>query len=138
MSRPLSALERADFSPSRYVLKNATVPACLTSGAIEPRGDGLGLAHLLVEHGDVIAVVSREEMLGSGAGPEIDLDGGLVLPGFVDMHTHLDKGHIWPRRPNPDGSFAGALEAVRIAPSPLEEEDLYAPHPNQPFCGVES
>ncbi|MBM21543.1 MAG: cytosine deaminase [Stappia sp.] len=112
MSRPLSALERADFSPSRYVLKNATVPACLTSGAIEPRGDGLGRAHLLVEHGDVIAVVSREDMLGGGAGPEIDLDGGLVLPGFVDMHTHLDKGHIWPRRPNPDGSFAGALEAV--------------------------
>jgi len=33
---------------------------------------------------------------------------------------------------------AGALEAVRIAPPPLEEEDLYAPHPNQPFCGVES
>jgi cytosine deaminase len=44
--------------------------------------------------------------------PEIDLDGGLVLPGFVDMHTHLDKGHIWPRRPNPDGTFSGALEAV--------------------------
>jgi hypothetical protein len=23
------------------------------------------------------------------------------LPCFVDMHTHLDKGHIWPRSPNP-------------------------------------
>jgi cytosine deaminase len=28
------------------------------------------------------------------------------------MHTHLDKGHIWPRAENPDGSFAGALAAV--------------------------
>ena len=28
------------------------------------------------------------------------------------MHTHIDKGHIWPRRTNPDGTFAAALEAV--------------------------
>jgi cytosine deaminase len=25
----------------------------------------------------------------------------MVFPAFVDMHTHLDKGHIWPRSPNP-------------------------------------
>ena len=31
-------------------------------------------------------------------------------PRFVDIHTHLDKGHIWPRRPNPDGTFMGALD----------------------------
>ncbi len=31
-----------------------------------------------------------------------------MWPGFVDIHTHLDKGHIWPRSPNPDGSFLGA------------------------------
>jgi cytosine deaminase len=37
---------------------------------------------------------------------------GLVWPCFVDLHTHLDKGHIWPRQPNPDGSFASALTAV--------------------------
>jgi len=41
-----------------------------------------------------------------------DMAGGLVFPGFVDLHTHLDKGHIWPRSPNPDGSFAGAIGAV--------------------------
>lgn len=37
---------------------------------------------------------------------------GIAMPCFVDCHTHLDKGHIWPRRPNPDGSFMGALESV--------------------------
>ena len=31
---------------------------------------------------------------------------------MVDMHTHLDKGHIWPRAENPDGSFLGARTAV--------------------------
>ena len=37
----------------------------------------------------------------------------MVWPCFVDMHTHIDKGHIWPRRPNPDGTFDSALDAVR-------------------------
>jgi cytosine deaminase len=37
----------------------------------------------------------------------------MVFPAFVDMHTHLDKGHIWPRSPNPDGTFMGALTTVR-------------------------
>src|SRR5690606_23311882 len=41
-----------------------------------------------------------------------DMDGGLVLPAFVDIHTHLDKSHIWPRRGNPDGSWMGALLAA--------------------------
>ena len=35
-----------------------------------------------------------------------------MLPAFVDVHTHLDKGHIWPRKQNPDGSFMSALLAV--------------------------
>ncbi len=38
--------------------------------------------------------------------------GGQVWPGFVDGHTHLDKGHIWPRAANPDGTFYGALTTV--------------------------
>ncbi|MGA0198438.1 MAG: cytosine deaminase, partial [Prochlorotrichaceae cyanobacterium] len=42
----------------------------------------------------------------------IDQRGGLLLPCFVDIHTHLDKGHIVSRTPNPDGSFAGAMAAV--------------------------
>jgi cytosine deaminase len=72
--------------PWRFV--NATVPACL----IGQPGD-------LVRH-------------DFGQGTEVDLQGRMVLPCFVDMHTHLDKGHIWPRSPNPDGTFPGALTAV--------------------------
>ncbi|MEM0899204.1 MAG: cytosine deaminase [Pseudomonadota bacterium] len=36
----------------------------------------------------------------------------VTMPCFLDCHTHLDKGHIWPRSPNPDGSFSGALDSV--------------------------
>ena len=45
--------------------------------------------------------------------PTIDVKSGMIWPCFVDMHTHLDKGHIWPRSPNPDGTFHQALETVR-------------------------
>ena len=57
----------------------------------------------------------------------IDQRGGLLLPCFVDVHTHLDKGHIWSRSPNPSGTFA---DAMQITPQDAQhhwtEEDLYA------------
>ncbi len=50
---------------------------------------------------------------GPHDGPEIDAGGAMLLPAFVDMHTHLDKGHIWPRAANVDGTFSCALETVQ-------------------------
>jgi cytosine deaminase len=42
------------------------------------------------------------------------------------MHTHLDKGHIWERSPNPDGTFASAIEAVRAdAQKNWNADDVY-------------
>jgi len=96
----------------RYALCNATVPAVLAEGAPgEPSFDGLVTADIVVADG-------RIERL-SPSGTETDLPGfdlahGMVWPTFVDMHTHIDKGHIWPRMPNPDGTFISALEAVRF------------------------
>ena len=40
----------------------------------------------------------------------VDLAGGIVWPCFVDMHTHLDKGHVVRRTPNPDGTFFGRAD----------------------------
>ena len=62
---------------------------------------------LHIAHGVIAAVAP----LGS-APAGISLDGGQAWPGMVDAHTHLDKGHIWPRMPNPTGDFAGAIAAV--------------------------
>ncbi|AFY68406.1 amidohydrolase [Thalassoporum mexicanum PCC 7367] len=41
----------------------------------------------------------------------INLNQGMVLPCFVDIHTHLDKGHIWNRQPNLSNDFNGAIAA---------------------------
>ncbi|MEM8856667.1 MAG: cytosine deaminase [Pseudomonadota bacterium] len=70
--------------------------------------------------GDVTAVditldgprIALVEPHADGATGEVDCKGGIVMPAFVDMHTHLDKGHIWPRAQNPDGTFNGALNAT--------------------------
>lgn len=48
----------------------------------------------------------------AGGAEEVDVAGGIVMPGFVDLHTHLDKGHIWPRAGNPDGTADSARLAV--------------------------
>jgi cytosine/creatinine deaminase len=69
------------------------------------------------------------EPLLEGATPDevMDCDQGIVLPGFVECHTHLDKGHIWPRTPNPDGTFIGALDSVgRDREASWSAEDIRA------------
>src|SRR5947209_5233048 len=56
--------------------------------------------------------IARLAPPGTAPAGAVDLRGGQVWPGFVDIHTHLDKGHIWPRAANPDGSFVGALDTT--------------------------
>ncbi|MEO0542408.1 MAG: cytosine deaminase [Pseudomonadota bacterium] len=36
----------------------------------------------------------------------------IAMPCPIDCHTHIDKGHIWSRSPNVDGTFTGALDSV--------------------------
>ncbi|WP_448951063.1 cytosine deaminase [Labrys neptuniae] len=82
----------------------ATVPACLVSQPLATIDqDGLARIRLTVADGRIEAIEAAD-------GPAA----GMVLPCFVELHTHLDKGHIWPRRRNPDGTFFGALDNVTL------------------------
>jgi cytosine/creatinine deaminase len=93
-----------------YVLRNATVARTLLARPQSYPGHGeiVGL-DLAVERGRIARITPAET--GEG-GQAVDLDGGMVWPCFTDIHTHLDKGHIWPRSPNPDGRHASARTAV--------------------------
>jgi cytosine deaminase len=99
----------------RYVIADARVPRSLlasTTGDVDR--EGLARIDILVEDGIVGAIMPTGVGPGAWAAeaPRLPLGGAIALPLFVDAHTHLDKGHIWPRAPNPDGTFASALEAV--------------------------
>lgn len=93
-------------------LVDATVPAVMVSGGIpDTDGDGCARVDLRIEAGQIAEILPAHR---SEPGPDVvDLAGRMVWPSPIDMHTHLDKGHIWPRAANPDGSFTGALETVR-------------------------
>ncbi|MGL5736880.1 MAG: cytosine deaminase, partial [Beijerinckiaceae bacterium] len=86
----------------RYVLRHAA----WLDDTPGPHGEPV------IHSGDIAIADGRFVSFGNAPDadwPAVDLRGGLVLPGFVDVHTHLDKGHIWARSPNPDGTFFGAL-----------------------------
>jgi cytosine/creatinine deaminase len=42
----------------------------------------------------------------------IDARGGFLLPTFVDVHTHLDKGLLFPRTGSPEGDLFAAIEVA--------------------------
>jgi cytosine deaminase len=95
-----------------YVLKRARV---LGRSLPEPVGpldiDGFALVDILVDE-DVIAKIAPHGAVDFGETPEVAMTGRIVLPLFVDVHTHLDKGHIWRRKRNPVGDFPSALAAT--------------------------
>lgn len=95
---------RAGDRPRRLV--RATVPAALCP-ALAADGADLARADLVLADGRIASIAPAETETPAGA---TDLDDGLVFPAFADAHTHLDKGHIWPRAPNPDGRFEAALD----------------------------
>src|SRR5882762_7874000 len=107
-------MKRAGFTAvaerSHYWLADARAQACLIDGLAPGVPDFEGLVRLDIEIRD--GRIARLAPRGTAPAGAIDLKGGLVWPGFVDIHTHLDKGHIWPRSPNPDGSFLGAASTT--------------------------
>ncbi len=91
-----------------YVLANARLHRSLMPGFVADFDeDGFALADVAVADGRITGIAEREERPMPPRA--VDLAGRIVLPAFVDCHTHIDKGHIWPRSRNPDGSFAGAI-----------------------------
>lgn len=89
-----------------YAIVNASVPASVLG---EPASGALEKVDITIADGAIASVGAA----GSATSPHrIDMRCDIVLPAFVDLHTHLDKGHIWSRKPNPDGTWLGALTAV--------------------------
>ncbi len=113
-------------SSERYWLKNAHIPVSLLENeSFSPQtSEGLTLVNLEINDGNINRITSTippEDNI-----PVIDLKKKIVFPCFVDMHTHLDKGHSWQRCPNYDGTFDNALKmALEDSRREWRLEDVY-------------
>jgi cytosine/creatinine deaminase len=91
-----------------YWLVNAHVPLPLLVG--EFPGEEFAFVDLEIRDGAIAQIVAAGM---PHEDPTFDLKRGQVWSCFVDMHTHLDKGHIWGRSPNLEGTFENALVTVQ-------------------------
>jgi len=92
-------------------IANARVRRCLVDAALPGDGEQM-LVDIAIESGRIVALRPAGDVAPEAGAKVIDQDGGEVWPGLVDLHTHLDKGHTWPRAENPDGTFAAAMAAA--------------------------
>ncbi len=112
---------------SNYWLKNAHMPLCLVSAeaiTVTPNREGLGLIDLEISSGVITKIVPAGSLEITET-PVIDLQKRQVWPCFADLHTHLDKGHVWERSPNPDGTFQAAIETIGKDQTHWNAEEVY-------------
>src|ERR1700744_3332184 len=57
--------------------------------------------------------------------PAEDIDGKLVVAGFVETHIHLDKSCILDRCQSREGTLAEAIAEVAAAKRAFSEDDIY-------------
>ncbi len=101
-------------------LRNCSVPAFLCPDL--PAEGEFAACDIGLAAGKITAVA--RELPPGGQSVQV---GGIVLPGLVDLHTHIDKGHIWPRAANRDGTHAAAVRAVMAdREANWSAEDVYA------------
>ena len=107
-----------------YWLVNAHVPVALLVSP-ELWEAEFAFVDLEIKNG-AIAQIIPTGAVHSPEIPAVDLKRGQVWSCFVDMHTHLDKGHIWERSPNLSGTFENALETVQSdCKKSWKSEDVY-------------
>ena len=113
------------FAAECYWLSNAHVPSCLMNlDSLNSTREGLCLVDLKISQGKIDRVVPADNAIKDL--PNLDLQRQIVLPCLIDAHTHLDKGHIWERSPNTEGTFDMALgKAIADAEQYWQPEDVY-------------
>ncbi len=114
------------FKAQAYWLNDACIPQSLLSlnRDLPATRGGFCLVDLKINQGKIEQVVAATSTPRDI--PHLDLQGKIVLPCFIDVHTHLDKGHIWERSPNTDGTFEMALhKAIADAEQYWQPKDVY-------------
>ena len=97
--------------------------------------------HVAVQNGKILGVGSLEQLQGWG---EYNLDtslrGKILMPGFVEGHSHAPEGQIWDytylgyfERRDPDGKFHTKLENFDQILDRLREVERLMEDPDEPL-----
>jgi cytosine/creatinine deaminase len=87
------------------------------------RVDGeAALVDIAIANGRIVEIAER---IVTDA-PAEQLDGRLVIPGFVESHIHLDKSCILDRCDCEQGTLEEAIASVATAKRSFTEKDIYA------------
>ncbi|MBW5447918.1 amidohydrolase family protein [Cohnella sp. CFH 77786] len=103
-----------------------------------PLTDREGLFRLAIRDGRFASIEPQPEWIVSerhvpigslslerlGAAAAIDLQGRVMLPGFVDAHMHLDKAYSLPHVGNRSGTLLEAIENYRSAAPSFSKETI--------------
>jgi cytosine deaminase len=84
--------------------------------------DRQALVDIAVADGRIVEIAERI----SADAPAEDLDGRLVIAGFVESHIHLDKSRILDRCESERGTLEEAIASVAAAKRSFTEADIYA------------
>ena len=102
----------------------AKVPRVLLPNNYSGKTDWEGLTEcrISVAEGKVVSVEATQ---GMGGAADFNFKNSILLPGFLDSHTHLDKAHSWNRTPNRSGTFNEALHNLHEDKDHWSVEDVY-------------
>ena len=70
-------------------------------------------------------ILRVEPNISSDADRELQLDGRLVIPGFVESHIHLDKAYVADRAPGLSRSTESPQALVAALKREFTVEDVY-------------
>lgn len=108
-----SKVSRSSFDSEVYRILNASIPLEFAPHLFgSASANGLMNCEIVVEGANIASLQQSPPCTQPSDLPSFDAAGGIVLPRFVDVHTHLDRAHMWARSPNLDGTFAGARNAA--------------------------
>lgn len=85
----------------------ALLPSSFVSAECDP-ANPVALCDVTIRSGKISAI-NEPGLVAAG---DIDAEGRLVFPAFVEAHTHLDRAHTLCRAPNRSHTFTEALAAM--------------------------
>ena len=101
-------------SDKGFILRNVRLQQAVTVPDFKPDAtDGFFRADVAIASGRIDAIAPAGSMASDTGLAAVEAGSRVLIPNFVDCHTHIDKGHVLQRAAPSDGTFAGAAASMR-------------------------